>query len=473
MSEALAAVKRELGPDALIVHTRSFKVGGVLGVGAKEEVEIVASPTAPQPPAPARTRPIQPAAVSERLRAAYAAPSIATAPSEPAPTLPGRHAVPVDSRPRTQARAEITPASRPEAPRAEIIRVRSRQAVAPSEPSAPVAAAATVARLAVDAPEFVPEFAAPALSSTPSPHASTHSAHLQSELDAIKKMVQRLLATGEGTAAAHATPGHHPADPLSGWYLRLLSNAVSRELAERIVSDVRRRIGPGAQSEESIRTTFRECIASHFRIAREPLHLPVGDEPRPRTIALVGATGVGKTTTIAKLAAQAKLNQSARVGVITCDTQRIGAIEQLRTYADIVGAPFRVAGSLSEMRQARHSFGDIDLLLVDTPGLSPRHAEGIESLRQLLAVADPMEVHLALPASGSEASLLRACEAFAPLRAARLLFTKTDEAVTYGVMLSVAAHVRSELSYLTCGPRIPEQIETPDPFRLADLVAAA
>jgi flagellar biosynthesis protein FlhF len=160
------------------------------------------------------------------------------------------------------------------------------------------------------------------------------------------------------------------------------------------------------------------------------------------------------------------------VGIISCDTERIGAIEQLRTYADIVGAPFRVAASAEEMGEARRSLGDVDLLLIDTPGLSPRDSKGVTALAAMLEAADVHEVHLALPASGSEASLLGAARAFAPLRPSRLLFTKMDEAVTYGVILSVAAEVRAELSYVTTGPRIPEQIERPDAARLADLIAA-
>lgn len=435
MAEALIAVKRELGADALIVHTRTFKVGGVLGVGAKEEVEIVASPMAPAPPAPPRTRPIAPAQIAERLRNAYAAPE---APVEPPPA----------PRPTRQV-VEPTPT---------VMQVRPRPAAAVT----PAQAAAPVARLAI----------------TPPAAATTD---LHGELGAIKDMVSQLLASGVAPKLTSSTA--HPAraaaagvggnDPLAEWYLRLLSNAVSRELAEKIVEDVRRRLGSGVTSDQAARDAIRACIAAQIRTAKEPLRLPADGEPRPRTIALVGTTGVGKTTTVAKLAAQAKLTHRARVGVITCDINRIGAIEQLRTYADVVGASFRVAASAAEMFEARQSLGDIDLLLIDTPGLSPRDPQGINALGSLIDAAPNTEVHLALPTSGSEASLLGMCRAFAPLRPTRLLFTKTDEAVSYGVILSVASQVSAELSYLTSGPRIPEQIETPDPYRLADLIAAA
>lgn len=431
MADALSAVKRELGADALIVHTRSFKVGGVLGVGAKEEVEILASPMGPVPPPPPRTRPINTPSVETRLRAAYA------------PPRPDPDPEPVPS-PRNLR------IQQPESP-ADIMQVRRRPQPAPSNTPTPIARIVAPARTAAPA---------------------TSKPDLHDEIGAIKDMVSKLLSSGAAPSPIPRTSAAN-ADPLADWYLRLLSNAVSRDLADRIVADTRRRLASGAVDEATIRDAFRECIASHIRPAQNPLLLPADGEPRPRAIALVGATGVGKTTTIAKLAAQAKLNQRASVGVITCDTNRIGAIEQLRTYADIVGAAFHVAGTPAEMRDARRSFADADLLLIDTPGLSPRDTTGIESLRALLDAADLSEVHLALPASGSEASLLAACRAFAPLNPSRLLFTKMDEAVTYGVILSVASQVRAELSYLTSGPRVPEQIELPDPYKLADLIAAA
>jgi flagellar biosynthesis protein FlhF len=293
---------------------------------------------------------------------------------------------------------------------------------------------------------------------------------LQQELGAIKEMVASLLASGAASPAPRREPAGH--DPLEAWYLRLLSSAVSRELADRIVGEVRRRTAGATPGENELRAAFQDCIASYIRTA-EPVRLPEEDAPRPRAVAIVGATGVGKTTTIAKLAARARLTDNARVAIITCDTNRIGAIEQLRTYADIIGVPFRVAATVEEMRAARDGCPDSDLLLVDTPGLSPRDGAGIRDLASLLDAADLHEVHLALPASGSESALLGACRAFAPLRPSRLLFTKLDEAVTYGAILSVAAGACAELSYFTTGPRIPEQLELPDATRLAELIAAA
>jgi flagellar biosynthesis protein FlhF len=424
IAEALAAVKRDLGPDALVVHTRSFKVGGVLGVGAREEIEIIASaaPAATPRPAPAKAQTGQndAKAAALRLAAAYA-PSRAAEPVRPAP-----------------ARIPAAPVPQPQA---EVMQVRQRRS----------GVVATIAP--------VPQTATPA----PAP------ADVHGELGAIKLMVAQLLAANPAPSASPAA-AVLPGDPLADWYLRLLSAAVSRELAEQIVAEVRR--GAPGNDSAALRRAFLSCIAAHLPAAREPLALPGPTDPRPRAVAIVGATGVGKTTTVAKLAAQAKLNADTRVALVTCDTNRIGAIEQLRTYAQVLGVPFRVAASAQEMAAARAAFSSSDLLLIDTPGLSPKDERAIGALSELLAPARPDEVHLALPASGSESALLHAWRAFQPLAPSRLLFTKLDEAVTYGVILSVADQVKAELSYLTTGPRIPEQIEAANPSRVAELIAA-
>ncbi len=313
-----------------------------MGVGAKEEVEILAAPMGPPAPAPPRTKPVHAPVLENRVRAAYAVP-VPQPTAEPgarrrASAEPVPRPQPVaQARPQTRVQAPASapapvPAPRQEAPApaSELMQVRRRQPISVAEAVAPVA------RIAVRP-------AAPHVPAAPQASGPSSTANLHEDVGAIKAMVAKLLASGVAAPVVRAGPGEH--DPLAAWYLRLLSNAVSSELAERIVADVRRRIGSEISNEEAVRLAFRECIASHIHTAQDPVRLPRMGEPCPRAIALVGATGVGKTTTIAKLAAQVKLNQGARVGVITCDTNRVGAIEQLRTYADIVGVPFRVRGA--------------------------------------------------------------------------------------------------------------------------------
>jgi flagellar biosynthesis protein FlhF len=132
-----------------------------------------------------------------------------------------------------------------------------------------------------------------------------------------------------------------------------------------------------------------------------------------RVVALVGPTGVGKTTTIAKLAANFRLREKRRVGLITVDTYRIAAVEQLRTYAEIIDLPMHVVSTPREMREALRQLSGLDLVLMDTAGRSPRDEVKIQELRAFLSEAQADEVHLVLSAVASASSLVRTAERFA------------------------------------------------------------
>src|SRR5256885_1984087 len=178
-----------------------------------------------------------------------------------------------------------------------------------------------------------------------------------------------------------------------------------------------------------------------------------------RVVALVGPTGVGKTTTVAKLAANFKLVHGLRPGLVTVDTYRIAAVEQLRTYAEIIDLPLAVANAPSEMKPALDELGDVDLVLIDTAGRSPRDEVKIRELADFLAEARPDEVHLVLSAVAGERSLRSAVERFSVVRADRLILTKLDEADGLGGVLAVLGHADRPVSYLTTGQAVPDDIE--------------
>jgi flagellar biosynthesis protein FlhF len=198
-----------------------------------------------------------------------------------------------------------------------------------------------------------------------------------------------------------------------------------------------------------------------------------GSDGRPLTIALVGPTGVGKTTTIAKLAATYRLKQGRRVGLITCDTYRIAAVDQLRTYAGIINIPLRVAMTPAEMRSACAAMADCDVILIDTAGRAPKDAARLGELRALIGAASPHQTHLVLSSSTAEASLLDAAERFAPLGCDRVILTKLDEAVSFGVVVNVLKRLNTRLSFVTTGQEVPDHIEAVTPDRLARLVMGA
>jgi flagellar biosynthesis protein FlhF len=189
-----------------------------------------------------------------------------------------------------------------------------------------------------------------------------------------------------------------------------------------------------------------------------------------RVAALVGPTGVGKTTTIAKLAANFRLKEKRRVGLITVDTYRIAAVEQLRTYADIIDLPMLVVSSPREMREAIQRMNNLDLILMDTAGRSPRDEVRIQELRAFLTEAGADEVHLVLSSVAASRTLEETAQRFAAVGATAMILTKLDEASGLGNVLPVVRSGGLPLSYLTNGQNVPDDIETANARRLARLI---
>ena len=184
-------------------------------------------------------------------------------------------------------------------------------------------------------------------------------------------------------------------------------------------------------------------------------------------MALVGPTGVGKTTTIAKLAANYRLREKRRVGLITVDTYRVAAVEQLRTYADIIDLPMEVVATPREMREAVARMSHLDLVLMDTAGRSPRDEIKIQELKSMLGEAEPDDVHLVLSSTAGAKSLIGTTERFAEVGTTAILLTKLDEANSLGHLVSLVRECRLPISYLTDGQNVPDDIQVAERRRLA------
>ena len=202
-------------------------------------------------------------------------------------------------------------------------------------------------------------------------------------------------------------------------------------------------------------------------------HLPVtgGLAPTTSLAVLVGPTGVGKTTTVAKIAANQLMHQRRRVALVTVDVFRIGAVQQLETYARLMGLPFFVATNPEEAKKCAHQAKQVaDLVLVDTIGRSPKHTDQLASLWELVAAMDPDEVLLTLPANGNPADLALAADQFSVFCPTSLIITKLDEATQTGVIVNLVTRLNLPVSYVTTGQNVPEDLEVPTSERLAEWV---
>jgi flagellar biosynthesis protein FlhF len=424
MSDCLAEVKKDLGRDAVILHTRHYKVGGWLGFGGRPMVEITASDGVNVVPRERKSAPVGRVAAAK----AYGGPGSS-----------GKSAVSEADEPFSPARFFAE-------------RMATVAEAAPTAAAAQVSAAQEVARLAI----------------APAPAAAGVSSAMEQELAAIKKMVGQVLQCSRPSA------GNSMPEALFQDYVKLLESEVASEIADEIVSGVRDELTAAELADGQIvhQTVLRRLAAIIPTEDSAGAGAPAGRklDSRPLTIALVGPTGVGKTTTVAKLAATYKLRHGKKVGLVTSDTYRIAAVDQLRTYAEIIGLPLKVAMSPQEMASVCHSLGDCDVILIDTAGRSQKDSGRLEELRQYIAAANPHETHLVLSSAASESVLVEAAQRFAQVNPDRVIFTKLDEAVNFGVLVTVARKVSLKLSYVTTGQEVPDHIEVGQSERLARLL---
>lgn len=252
---------------------------------------------------------------------------------------------------------------------------------------------------------------------------------------------------------------------------RLFADLIDAEVDEEVARELVDRVRAGMAGEEI--HDMAHLWSRVTRLVEEEIHIAGPIEVIPgscRVVAMVGPTGVGKTTTIAKLAANQRLREHRRVGLITVDTYRIAAVEQLRTYADIMDLPMEVVATPREMRAAIDRFANFDLVLMDTAGRSPKDEVRIQELKSMLQEAKPQEVHLVLSAVSSATQMANTAERFAKVGVTSLLLTKLDEATGLGNLLPIMRSSRLPLSYTTNGQNVPADIEPADRRKLAQAV---
>lgn len=286
--------------------------------------------------------------------------------------------------------------------------------------------------------------------------------HQQAEqgLDELHQLAEQLREK------SHHTPSRQLPYAVFQIYTDMIESDIEELIAQQLVERLQSSTTVDIGNPDAVLTELTQMLSAELTVSG-PIEAKAG---QGKVVALVGPTGVGKTTTIAKLAANYRLRENKRVGLITVDTYRIAAVEQLRTYADIIDLPMEIVSTPREMREAIARMSDLDLILMDTAGRSPRDEVKIQELKSMLAEAEPDEVHLVLSAVGGARSLKSTAERFATVGTTSLLITKLDEATELGNLVSVTRSCRLPISYLTDGQNVPDDIQVAESQKLAKMI---
>ncbi len=246
----------------------------------------------------------------------------------------------------------------------------------------------------------------------------------------------------------------------------LVSSGVQEWLARRLLADGQKYLAP---KQKRTRAALLRSVIH----AAENLVAPAPSEdgmPGKRVVVFVGPTGVGKTTSIAKLAARLALQKRKKIVLMTLDGYRIGAIEQLRTYAGLMGIPFRFVGDIADLPKAIKEQGQRDFILIDTAGRAPRDLAEMQDLAKFMKESADMERHLVLSATAKASDMKEIVERFEICKPDHLLFTKLDETTSLGPILNELVRSRKALSYYSDGQRVPEDLHAAPKEQIVDMV---
>ena len=415
LQEALQAVKAELGPDAVIVSSRRIqKAGGLFGLLSQTVIEVTAAVDRSTHATEA-----QPAVTLDRSLQALlrnpsppASPSVESPTAKKEPTFSEQLKVATVLDPVTQHLHDM---------KEEIQRLRESQKD-PEQALGP----------------------------------------LRQELEGLRIVVGEVLGS-QMQKRVEGLPGGLLED-----YQALVSHGVEPPLAHQLLRSVVETLGTvGSGNREAVTNLLRERMEEMLVVS----NLSISRQYGQKIMMLVGPTGVGKTTTIAKLAGLAREQNTHRKTVlITLDTYRVAAVEQLRVFAKILKIPLEVAVSQQDFLGCLGRHQEADLILIDTAGRSPKDQAGHDELMTMTREACKIETHLVLAAPVAESVQLDTIRRYQSLPIQNIIMTKLDETPRYGSMYNMLSHAGIPVSYLSAGQRVPEDLDVATRQRLVNLV---
>ncbi|MBL0388929.1 flagellar biosynthesis protein FlhF [Tumebacillus sp. ITR2] len=410
MPEAVAMIREDLGKDAVILSTKKIQSRGFLGLFSKTQIEVVAAANEEK--------------TEERPAAA---------------TMPRNFAMGAYQQQTRPQSGGATATLEPSAP------------FVPQEVPEPVAAVAAF-QAAVSAPPPAPA------STVVMTSEKEDDTQVLKEVQDLRKLIRSLINANDTKMLPES---------VSRVRKQLLANNVEEELVDELIE---RGIREFQEVQDISEQEFRGILTKLIRKELEKAGEPSPIAPTTRVASFMGPTGVGKTTTIAKLAAGQVLTYGRRVGLITTDTYRIAAVEQLRTYATILNVPLEVCYSPDDVQRAMERFADYDLILVDTAGRNYHNRLNVRELNPFLQALSPDETFLVLALTSKSSDLSDIVENFDQVPIQKFLFTKADETTSYGSIYNLVARHGISLSYLTTGQTVPDDIELASVQKVASLL---
>ena len=251
-------------------------------------------------------------------------------------------------------------------------------------------------------------------------------------------------------------------------YNKMIENEVNETYANQIIEEMEKNIKPNMPFDQALANIYQKMI---LKFGKPEIITPA--QNGPKVVFFIGPTGVGKTTTIAKIASKFSVEGKKKVALLTADTYRIAAAEQLRTYADILEVPFRVIYSVEDVESALKDFKDYDYIFVDTAGHSHKNETQKANMNEFIHSVDgkvEKEAYLVLSATTKYRDLLSIASSYSEMTDYKLIFTKLDETLTLGNLLNLKLYTGAPLSYVTCGQNVPDDIEQFNPQKTVKML---
>ncbi|MDE7367817.1 MAG: flagellar biosynthesis protein FlhF [Lachnospiraceae bacterium] len=281
---------------------------------------------------------------------------------------------------------------------------------------------------------------------------------IEERLDNLAQMLERQMQEAETKAEEENAIVDHNSQMIDLVYEQLLNNEVTKENAKEIINEIDNP-DKKLQLDDLLAGVYQKIVLKLGQMKTIEL-----DEDKPKVVFFIGPTGVGKTTTIAKLVSKYKLEQKCKLAIVAADTYRIAAVEQIRTYANILSVPVEVIYNMEEMQEIIEKYKDYDLIFVDTAGRSHKNEEQQEDLKKLLDAAKDCnhEIYLVVSTTTKYKDLVKITQTYSDISNYRLLFTKIDETSALGNILNIRMLTNRPLSYTTFGQNVPDDIEITD-----------